>query len=66
MLFHVLPSLAVVKLHPVIFAVLNVSGVFQRLSEQVSEVVIIWRVLEAKIADIAQIFVELFCDCIQH
>ena len=63
MLLHVLPSFAVVDFHPIVISVLDIPNVLECLSEQVSEVVIVWRILEAEVADVAQVFVELFGNC---
>jgi hypothetical protein len=53
------PISATVKLHPIVLAILYFSSIFQRLGEQIPKIVIIWRVLESKISDIAQILAEL-------
>lgn len=57
-----LPSLSVVQLHPIVFAILYLAGALQCLCEQFTEIVIIGRVLKAKIAHITQVLVELLCD----
>ena len=44
---HRLPALAIVQLHPIIFTVLDFSGVFQRLREQFPEILIVWRILKS-------------------
>lgn len=63
MLLHMLPTLAIVDLHPIVIAVLDVPNVLKCLSEQVSEIVIVRRVLETKVSDVAQVFVELLSHC---
>ena len=56
-----LPTLAVVELHPVILAVLYFSGALKRLSEELAQVVIVRSVLEPEVADVAKVLVELLC-----
>lgn len=59
---HLLPALAVIELHPVVLAVLHLSGALQRLSEQLAQVVVVGGVLEAEVADVAEVLVELLCE----
>lgn len=66
MLFHILPTFTTVEFHPVVVAILDVSYVFESLSEQVPEIVVIGRIFEAQVTNVAEIFVEFFCDCIQY
>jgi len=54
------PALAAVELHPVVLAILNFAGVLQRGGEELAEVVVIGLVLEAKVADVGKVLVELF------
>lgn len=56
----VLPSSSVVELHPVIFAVFDLSCIFQGLREQVPQVVVIRCVFEPKVADISEVLRKLF------
>jgi len=51
-LLHSLPALAIVELHPVVLAVLNLAAVLECLSEQIAQVVVVGCVLEAKVADV--------------
>lgn len=57
----VLPTPPIVELHPVVFSILDFSGILQGLGEQVPQVVVVWGVLETQIADVAQVLVELLC-----
>lgn len=61
MCLHGLPALAVVKLHPVVLAVLDLARVLECLSEEIAHVVVVGRVLEAEVADVGQVLVELLC-----
>lgn len=61
-LLHGLPALAVVQLHPVVLAVLNLATVLQCLGEQIAQVVVVGCVLKAKVADVRQVLVELLCE----
>lgn len=56
------PTFAIVQLHPVILAILHLARILQSLGEEFPEIVVVRSVLEAEIADIAQILVELLCD----
>jgi hypothetical protein len=56
---HHLPALAVVQLHPIVLAILNLAGALEGLREQLTEVVVIGRVFEAKVPYVTEIFVEL-------
>ena len=59
-LFHGFPAFAVIELHPVVFAVFDFAGVFERLGEEIAEVVVVGGVFETEVADVAEIFVEFF------
>jgi hypothetical protein len=56
------PAFSVVQLHPVVLPVFNLAGALKCLGEQFTEVVVVWRVLEAKVPDVAEVFVELLCE----
>jgi len=61
------PTLAVVQLHPIVLTVLNLSAVLQCLGEQITQEVVVRGVLESKVADVAQVLVELVCGgCISN
>ena len=60
-LLHVLPALSIVDLHPVVLAILHFAGILESLGEQIAKVVVVGSVLEAKIADIGEIFVKFLC-----
>lgn len=49
----VLPPSAVVELHPVIFPILYFARVLEGLSEEVSEVVVVWGIFETEVADVS-------------
>lgn len=66
MCLHDLPALSVIKLHPVILAVFNFAGALQRLREQFAQVVVVWGVFKAKVADITQVLVKLLCELLVH
>ena len=51
-LLHSLPALAVVELHPVVLAVLDLATVLEGLSEQIAQVIVVGCIFEAKVADI--------------
>src|ERR1700729_2980673 len=63
-LLHGLPALSIVELHPIVLAILYFASAFQCLGEQISKIIVIWRVLKSKISDIAQILVELLGESI--
>ena len=44
---------------PVVLAVLDAAGVVQRLGEEVTQVIVVGRVLEAEVADVREVLVEL-------
>lgn len=56
-----LPALSIVELHPIVFAVFDLSRALQRLREKLPQVVVIGSVLKAKVADVAQVLVEFLC-----
>jgi hypothetical protein len=58
---HHLPALAVVQLHPVVLAILNLPSALERLGEELAQVVVIGGVLETEVANVAEILVELLC-----
>lgn len=47
------------NLHPVVFAVLDVAGVLQRLGEELAEVVVVGRVFEAEVSHVGEVFAKL-------
>lgn len=57
-----LPSLSIVELHPVVLAILDFSSALQGLGEELAKVIIVGSVLEAQVANVAQILVELLCE----
>lgn len=59
-----LPALAVVELHPVIFSILDIASALESLCKQVTKVVVIWGILESKVADVAEVLVELLWEAI--
>lgn len=61
-LLHGLPALAVVQLHPIVLAVLNLATVLQCLGEEVAQVVVVGCVLEAKVANVRKVLVEFLCE----
>lgn len=58
---HRLPALAVVELHPVVLAILDLSGALQGLGEQLTKVVVVRCVLETQVTNVAEVLVELLC-----
>lgn len=58
------PALAVVELHPVVLAVLDLTSALESLSEEITKVVVVGGVLEAKVADVGQVLVELLRETI--
>jgi len=63
MMLHSFPPFTVVQLHPVIFAVLNFTSVLQGLCKEFAEIVIVRSILKPQISHVAEIFVELLCNC---
>lgn len=59
--FEDFPALPIVQLHPVIFSILYLSGALESLCEQFAQIVVVGRVFEAEVTDIAEILVELLC-----
>lgn len=53
------PALTIVQLHPVVLAILHFSTIFQGLGEQVTKEVVIRGIFESKVANVAQVLVEL-------
>lgn len=62
-MLHCLPTFAIVQLHPIVFAVFNLAGIFESLGEEFPEVIVVWSVLKPEIPDVAQVLVELLCNC---
>jgi hypothetical protein len=60
----VLPSPAVVQLHPVVLPIFHLSRVFQSLGEQVSQVIVVGRILKTKVPNVGQILAEFLCTTI--
>lgn len=58
---HDLPTLAVVQLHPIVLAVLNLASALERLGEELTEVIVVGGVLKTKVANVAEVLVELLC-----
>ena len=56
-----LPALSIVQLHPVILAILDFASALKSLCEKFAQVVVVRGVLEAEVADVAKVFVELLC-----
>ena len=56
-----LPALAVVQLHPVVLAILDLSSALESLSEQLPKVVVVGCVLKAEVTDVAEVLVEFLC-----
>lgn len=56
---HGLPPLAIVQLHPVVLAILNLAAVLEGLGEQVPKVVVIGSILETEVPDVRKVGVEL-------
>jgi hypothetical protein len=48
-----LPALSVVQLHPIVLAILNLAGALESLSKQLAEIVVIRRVFETQLSDVA-------------
>ena len=61
MLFHSLPTLAIVELHPIILAILNFSCILQCLSKKISKIIIVGSVFESEVANVAKVLVEFLC-----
>ena len=59
-----LPALAVVELHPIILSILNLASALESLSEEVAKVVVIWSILKSKVADVAEVLVELLREAV--
>jgi hypothetical protein len=58
---HDLPALAVVQLHPVVLAILNLASALESLGEQLTQVVVVGGVLETEVTDVAKVLIELLC-----
>lgn len=59
MLGNGLPALTIVELHPIILAILHLAAVLESLCEQVTKKVVVGSILKAKVADVAEVLVEL-------
>ena len=59
--FHGFPAFTAIELHPIVFTVFYFSGVFQSLCEEFAEIFVVRSVFEAKVADVAEVLVELLC-----
>jgi hypothetical protein len=58
MSLHGFPPFAVIQLHPVVYTIFGLSGTLQGLREEISKVIVIWLVLKAKVAHVAEILIE--------
>lgn len=56
-----LPTLAVVEEHPVVRAVFDLARVLQHLGEELSEEVVVGRLLETELPDVVEVDGELVC-----
>ena len=61
MLFHRFPPFSIVQHHPIILPVLNLSGIFQGLCEQIPQIVVVGCLLKPQHSYIAQVLVEFLC-----
>ena len=57
-----IPAFAVVQLHPVVVAIFHFARGLQCLREEVAQVVVVGRVLEAEVADVGEVLVEFLCE----
>ena len=62
MMLHGLPPFAVIQFHPVILAILHFSSILQRLSEKLTEIIIVGGIFKTQISDVAEVFAELLCN----
>lgn len=58
----VVPSPAVVELHPVILSIFDLTSVLEGLGQEVTQVVVVRGILEAQVADICEVLVEFLCE----
>jgi hypothetical protein len=58
---HHLPTLAVVQLHPVVLAILNLPSALEGLGEELAQVVVVGGILESEVANVAEVLVEFLC-----
>jgi hypothetical protein len=58
----VVPASAVVELHPIVLSIFHLAGILEGLRQEITQVIVVRGILETKVAHIAQIFVEFFCD----
>ena len=56
-----LPSLSTVQQHPVVDSILHLSSALERLREQLSKEVVIWRLLESEFPNVVEVDGELLC-----
>ena len=64
--FDSIPATASVEFHPVVFTILDLAGVFERLCKKVTKKIVIRSVFETEVADVAEILVELLCNRISE
>lgn len=57
-----LPTLASVKLHPVVLSILYITCVLKSLGEEVTQIVVVGCVLEPEVSNVCEIFGELLCN----
>jgi hypothetical protein len=56
-----LPPATAVQLIPVVLAIFNFTCILKRLCEQVAKEIIVGRIFEAKVANVAKVLVEFLC-----
>jgi len=61
MLLRRFPSLSIIYHHPIIDAIFHFTSVLKSRSEKTSQIVVVWFIFKAEIANIAQVFVEFIC-----
>lgn len=64
-MLHSLPSFAIIELHPIVLSIFDFAGVLERLSEQLTQIVVVRSILKSKVPDVAKVFAELLCHCVQ-
>lgn len=57
-----LPTLASVKLHPVVLSILYITRVLKGLGEEVTQIVVVGSVLEAEVSNVCEVLGELLCN----
>ena len=60
------PALASIQKHPIVNAVLRFAKSLHDLGEELSQKVIVWCLLEAKLANIVHVDTELLCFEVRH